>query len=148
MRGEFVLSQLECAKSIPLFMDSTADQPTRRNVSETSFNLRNASPPRCNLASKIKYNVSSGFSQSTCSIETIDFSIEELKELVLSSLEKLLLSEYYKMYLLPTNSRSPIFVPMIEAVDNLLVIGVLSDEKDLQRLLHLLDPEIYHGNGS
>ena len=45
------------------------------------------------------------------------------------------------MKLLPIKSRSQIFVPMIQMLDNLLVMGVIQSEADIQRLLSLLDPE-------
>ena len=45
------------------------------------------------------------------------------------------------MKLLPIKSRSQIFVPMIEMLDHLLVMGVIQSETDIQRLLCLLNPE-------
>ncbi len=56
-------------------------------------------------------------------------------------LEKLLSTRYYNMQLLPIKSRSQIFVPLIEMLDNLLVMGVIQSETDIQRLLCLLSPE-------
>lgn len=56
-------------------------------------------------------------------------------------LEKLLSTKYYTVKLLPIKSRSQIFVPMIEVLDNLLVMGVVQSETDIQRLLALLSPE-------
>ena len=56
-------------------------------------------------------------------------------------LEKLLSTRYYNMQLLPIKSRSQIFVPLIEMLDNLLVMGVIQSEADIQRLLCLLNPE-------
>lgn len=140
-RGEFVLPRYECTKSVPLFMAGGEDPPTTSGQG-TRFSLRSAPLPGCNLlASSIRHNITSSFSATTCDMEAgMDFSILELKEIVFRSLENLLHSDYYKMYLLPADSRSPIFVPMIEALDHLLVMGVLKEEKDLQRLLHLLEP--------
>lgn len=99
--------------------------------------------PGCSmLASNIKHNITSNFSQTNSEFAAVDFSISELKELVFHSLESLLHLDYYKMYLLPLpgDTRSPVFVPMVEALDHLLVMGALKEERDLQRLLHLLDP--------
>ena len=45
------------------------------------------------------------------------------------------------MKLLPIQSRSQIFVPMIEMLDRLVVMGVIQSEVDIQRLLCLLNPE-------
>ena len=45
------------------------------------------------------------------------------------------------MKLLPIKSRSQIFVPLIEMLDHLLVMGVIQSETDIQRLLCLLSPE-------
>ena len=56
-------------------------------------------------------------------------------------LETLLSTRYYTMKLLPIKSRSQIFVPMIEMLDHLLVMGVIQSETDIQRLLCLLNPE-------
>ena len=55
-------------------------------------------------------------------------------------LEKLLSTKYYTVKLLPIKSRSQIFVPMIEVLDHLLVMGVVQSETDIQRLLALLSP--------
>ena len=63
-------------------------------------------------------------------------------------LEKLLSTRYYTMKLLPIKSRSQIFVPMIEMLDNLLVMGVIQSETDIQRLLCLLNPERLAPNNS
>ena len=56
-------------------------------------------------------------------------------------LEVLLSSKKYKLRLNPSRSRSEIFVPLIEVLDNLLVMGVIQADSDLKRLLLLLDPE-------
>lgn len=63
-------------------------------------------------------------------------------------LEKLLSTKYYMMKLLPIETRSQIFVPMIEMLDNLLVMGVVQCERDMQRLLSLLSPEKLSSNCS
>lgn len=63
-------------------------------------------------------------------------------------LEKLLSTKYYMMKLLPIKTRSQIFVPMIEMLDNLLVMGVVQCERDMQRLLSLLSPEKLSPNRS
>lgn len=148
MRGEFVLPRSECTSSIPLFKapskspsTTTATTTAAPSTPKSPFTLKQAPLPGCSLlAGSIQHNITSKFCQSSSDQDTLDFSVEELKELVFHSLEKLLHSDYYKMYLLPTDSRSPIFVPMIEALDRLLVMGVLNSEQDLERLLHLLDP--------
>ena len=150
MRGEFVLPRYECTQSIPLFMadNKTPHTPASRNGgggggAGGKYSLWKAPLPGCTmLASNIKHNITSNFSKTASEFATVDFSIGELKELVFSSLEKLLHLDYYKMYLLPLpgDTRSPVFVPMIEALDHLLVMGALKEERDLQRLLHLLDP--------
>ena len=139
MRGEFVLPRSECTTSVPLF--KTGTKSSTPASSQSGFSLRRAPlPGSALLASNIQHNITSSFSQTVYDHNIVDFSIDELKELVLRSLEKLLHSDYYKMYLLPADSRSPVFVPMIEALDHLLVMGVLNQKEDLQRLLHLLDP--------
>lgn len=51
--------------------------------------------------------------------------------------------DYYKMQLLPSDNHSNIFVPVIEAVDSLLVLGELKEKKYFHRLLHLLDPQLF-----
>ena len=56
-------------------------------------------------------------------------------------LEKLLTTSYYTKKLLPIKSRSQIFVPMIELLDYLLVMGVIQSEVDIQRLLVILSPD-------
>ena len=56
-------------------------------------------------------------------------------------LEKLLTTSYYTKRLLPIKSRSQIFVPLIEMLDYLLVMGVVQSEGDIQRLLMLLSPD-------
>ena len=76
----------------------------------------------------------------------IESNIEKNKQVVKTilhfrELEKLLSMRYYNMKLLPIKSRSQIFVPMIEMLDNLLVMGVIQSETDIQRLLCLLNPE-------
>lgn len=140
MRGEFVLPRSQCTKSTPLFLSPNADPHSSTNDRQDKGGASNNPLPV--LAASIKHNISSSFCQSSNS-ENLDFSITELKELVLKSLEKLLNSDYYKMHLLPSDARSPIFVPMIKAMDHLLVLGALNEEKDLQRLLHLLDPNTF-----
>lgn len=143
MRGEFVLPRSQCTKSTPLFLPPNADPHSSTNDRQDKGGASNDPHPGCQvLAASIKHNISSSFCQSSNS-ENLDFSIIELKELVLKSLEKLLHSDYYKMHLLPSDARSPIFVPMIKAMDHLLVLGVLNEERDLQRLLHLLDPNTF-----
>jgi hypothetical protein len=139
-RGEYVLPRYQCTKSVPLFM--VEDEDFQRRHKESVFRLRSAPLPGHNiLASNIRHNITSSFSQTAGDIETaVDFSITELKDLVLTSLEKLLHADYFRMYLLPATTRSSIFVPMIEALDHLLVMGVMKEERELQRLLHLLDP--------
>ncbi len=140
MRGEFVLPCSECTKYVPLFSTPGCSRVNATNG--RPFSLMSAPLPGSNLvAASIKHSISSNFSQTAYMGEGISFSIDKLKEFVLDSLEKLLHTNYYKMYLLPANTRSPIFVPMIEALDHLLVMGVLSEERDLERLLHLLDPQ-------
>ena len=142
-RGEFVLPRYECTKSVPLFMTEGGEEPpTYSGRRESRYRLRNAPLPCCNiLASSIQHNITSNFSQTTEDIEpTVDFCMTELIELLFHSLERLLHSDHYKMCLLPIGSRSQVFVPMIEGLDHLLVMGVLKEERDLQRLLHLLDP--------
>jgi len=66
-----------------------------------------------------------------------------LRDLVLNRLEKMLVKDFYKMKLLPSHNYSAIFVPVIEAVDNLLVLGELKEKDQFQRLLHLLDPQLF-----
>lgn len=46
------------------------------------------------------------------------------------------------MKLLPA-TLSEIFVPLINALDYLLVIGVIRMDSDLQRLLQVLDPQLF-----
>ena len=136
MRGEFVLPRSECTETIPLFTPGC-------NRGGGTYSLMSAPLPGANMvSSSIKHSISSCFSQTAYKgEECVAFSIGKLKEFVLGVLEGLLHSDYYKMYLLPADTRSPIFVPMIEALDHLLVMGVLSEEEDLERLLHLLDPQ-------
>lgn len=139
MRGEFVLPCSECTEFIPLF--GAPGSTSRGTNSGRPFSILSAPLPGANLlASAIKHNISSSFSQTAYKGEG-SFSMNKLKNFVLGTLENLLHTDYYKMYLLPADTRSPIFVPMIEALDHLLVMGALSEEKDLERLLHLLDPK-------
>ena len=146
MRGEFVLPRSECTDFVPLFSPPGC---SNGHTNGPPYSLKSAFLPGCNLlASTIKHSISSTFSQMACKMEYISFSIDKLKEFVLGTLEKLLHTNYYKMYLLPADTRSPIFVPMIEAMDHLLVMGVLSEERDLERLLHLLDPTKFPLTGS
>jgi len=58
-----------------------------------------------------------------------------------SELEQLLATQYYSGRLLPCRGSSDIFVPLLKVLDQLLVVGVIQEEKDLRRLLELLDPE-------
>lgn len=46
------------------------------------------------------------------------------------------------MKLLPA-TLSEIFVPLISALDYLLVIGVIEGEGDVERMLELLDPRLF-----
>ncbi len=141
MRGEFILPISECTESVPIFM--AASDQTKISKGPRRFRMTMAGAlPGTALASSIRHGESTSFSQAALT-KTIDFSLGDLKELVLYSLESLLHSNYYKMYLLPADTRSPIFVPMIEVVDALLVMGLLNQEKDLQRVLYLLDPQTF-----
>ena len=58
-----------------------------------------------------------------------------------SELEQLLATQYYSGRLLPCQGSSDIFVPLLKVLDQLLVVGVIQEDKDLRRLLELLDPE-------
>ena len=58
-----------------------------------------------------------------------------------SELERLLATQYYSGRLLPCRGSSDIFVPLLKVLDQLLVVGVIQEDKDLRRLLELLDPE-------
>lgn len=60
-----------------------------------------------------------------------------------SALEGMLASKYYTMQLLPSDTRSQIFVPLIETLDSLLVSGAVHGEADYKRILALLDPESF-----
>ena len=157
MRGEFILPRSECTDHVPLFSpgsnsSSSNGHGRRRGATADDrypFCLKSAPLPGSQLvASCIRHSITSSFSQTPFRGDGVAFSMEKLKEFVLGTLESLLHSNYYKMYLLPADTRSPIFVPMIEALDNLLVMGVLSEERDLERLLHLLDPAQFPLPGS
>ena len=65
----------------------------------------------------------------------------QLSPLVSSDLEHLLATQYFSGRLLPCQGSSDIFVPLLKILDQLLVIGVIQEDKDLRRLLELLDPE-------
>ena len=67
--------------------------------------------------------------------------MEGLKELVFSDLEQLLATKSYAGNLLPIRGSHEIFVPLLHVLDQLLVMGVLQEERDLKRLLVLLDPK-------
>ena len=138
MRGEFVLPRSEFNTTVPLFTVPLSKEQHKDIISEIPYLLKRASLPGQHLQDlSRKHNISSRLSQRE---SMKSFAIGELKELVLGSLEDLLCSQYYKMYLLPVDSRSPVFVPMIKAMDDLLVVGALNQEHDFQRVLHLLDP--------
>ena len=139
LRGEFILPRSECLTPIPLnkpdfsgneFSGLTRCTPYRRG--KTSH--------QNSLLSTIHHNVSSSFSElgSPCSLP-----MKGVRDMVLDRLEKMLNKDYYKMQLLPSKTYSAMFVPVIEAVDNLLVLGELKTESDLQRLLHILDPLLF-----
>ena len=59
------------------------------------------------------------------------------------ALEDMLSTRYYIMKLLPSESRSQIFVPVIQTLDQLLVMGVVHGEDDYKRVLALLDPQLF-----
>ena len=67
-----------------------------------------------------------------------------------SNLDTLLSSRSYRVKLLPSTI-SEIFVPLITALDHLLVIGGIQGDTDVQKLLELLDPKLFctgeHGEG-
>ncbi len=68
-----------------------------------------------------------------------------------SNLELLLSTRSYRVKLLPA-SLSEIFVPLINALDYLLVIGGIEGDGDVERMLELLDPRLFsssskHGEG-
>ncbi len=67
--------------------------------------------------------------------------MEQLKELVFSNLERLLVTRSYTGYLLPCQGSHEIFVPLLNVLDQLLVLGELQEETDLKRFLALLDPQ-------
>lgn len=69
------------------------------------------------------------------------FALEELKEIVFADLEELLKTGYYKGQILPCHGSHEIFVPLLHTLDQLLVIGAIQEDGDLQRLLRLLDPQ-------
>lgn len=62
---------------------------------------------------------------------------------VSSDLEHLLATQYFSGRLLPCQGSSDIFVPLLKILDQLLVMGVIQKDKDLRRLLVLLDPELF-----
>ncbi len=59
-----------------------------------------------------------------------------------SNLEVLLATRSYRVKLLPA-TRSEIFVPLINALDYLLVIGEIEGTEDVERMLELLDPRLF-----
>ena len=60
----------------------------------------------------------------------------------------LFLSRYHKGTLLPRLSCSEVIVPLLTLLDNLLVVGALRDQRDLGKLLSLLDPQTFALKGS
>jgi hypothetical protein len=74
--------------------------------------------------------------------------VRQLKEIVFYDLEKLLSTRYHKGTLLPRLSCSEVIVPLLTLLDNLLVVGALRDQRDLGKLLSLLDPQTFALKGT
>lgn len=137
LRGEFILPRSECTKPTRLFKP---DGPHQSPSSLMRHAQSDGSHRQHSLSANILHNISNSFSEIEC---VCLFPLAGLREVVLNRLELLLSGDFYKMQLLPTNTVSNMFVPLIESLDTLLVIGALKDEADFQRLLCILDPLLF-----
>lgn len=123
IQGEFIFA----VGSTPFTSTSQDDSSERR--------------PSLQEQSAISHEINSTF--STCRLSPrLLVPLNQLKEVVFSTLETTLRENTYSCRMMNSSDRSHILVPLLTAVNSFLVLGMMGGKEDRQRLLALLHPSL------
>ena len=97
--------------------------------------------PSLQEQSIISHEITSSFSscQLSCNLAV---PLEKLKEIVFSTLESILRENTVSCRMLSSSDRAHVLVPLLTAINNFLMLGMIGKEKDRYRLLELLHPSL------
>lgn len=95
--------------------------------------------PSLQEQSLISHEITSSFTSCRLSSK-LQVPLKQLKEVVFSTLESINRDNAYSCRMLNSFDRADILVPLLTAVNSFLVLGMMGEKKDRQRLLALLHP--------